>query len=66
MTECGRRSRPQGIQMWMFAQLLRRIMPPAFKGRSAMRLGASGALKGEKKTYQMDPANSDRRSVWSA
>jgi type IV secretory pathway TrbL component len=31
----------------------------AFTGRSATRSGASGALKGDKKTYQMDPANTD-------
>ena len=33
--------------------------PPPSTGRSAMRSVHSGALKGDKRTYQMDPANSD-------
>src|SRR6056297_1157681 len=33
--------------------------PSAFYGPLRDAVGASGALKGDKKTYQMDPANSD-------
>ena len=34
-------------------------MPRPFTGRFRDAVGSGGALKGDKKTYQMDPANSD-------
>ena len=37
----------------------RRSTPPPSTGRSATRWAAASALKGDKKTYQMDPANTD-------
>jgi porphobilinogen synthase len=39
----------------------------AFYGPFRDAVGASGALKGDKKTYQMDPANPTRRcAAWNA
>jgi porphobilinogen synthase len=38
----------------------------AFYGPFRDAVGASGALKGDKKTYQMDPANRTRRCAASS